>query len=175
LDLPILALVLWVQVERPLILIAESGGLIGVMTSEGRVPSKPEGDGYAAESWLENGGEVIEQASANARSGLDQTALRTTRDSLPGASVVHVSGKTALGQLEGCGGAEILISNVAVEDARPCDVLDLKRRRETGSVAGLMLEGKLVLVTAHSMSGERLWTIHLALRRFDEATGLSGQ
>lgn len=164
--LGVVALVLWVRSERPVLLIAESGGLIGVMTDEGRVMSKVEGDGYAAESWLENDGEVVEQASAHARSGLDQSILRTTRVMLSGTDVVLVTGKTALEALDGCGGADVLISNTVLAGTRPCDVIDLARLRETGSIAGRTVDGTLTLVTSRDLTGERPWTIGPA-RRWD--------
>jgi competence protein ComEC len=161
-----LALILWVGAERPVLLIAESGGLIGVMTDQGRVLSKAEGDGYAAESWLENDGEVVDQASAHARVGLDQAVLRTTRVTLSGTDVVLVTGKTALAALDGCGGADVLIANTVLQGARPCEVIDLARLRDAGSMAGRAVGGSLVMVSSRDMTGQRLWTMQ-PLRRWE--------
>jgi competence protein ComEC len=51
-------------VERPGLLVAGSGGLVGVMTPEGRALSKARGDGFAADSWLENDGDPVGQEAA---------------------------------------------------------------------------------------------------------------
>jgi hypothetical protein len=63
------AMALWGAVERPDLLVAGSGGLVGVMTPEGRVLSKARGDGFAADSWLENDGDPVGQEAAHARQG----------------------------------------------------------------------------------------------------------
>ena len=77
--LPIaVAMALWGTVQRPDVLIAGSGGLVGVMTPEGRALSKARGDGFAAESWLENDGDPVGQEAAYARAGFagDEGARR---------------------------------------------------------------------------------------------------
>ncbi len=156
--LPLLALILWAGAERPAVLVAASGGLIGVMSPEGRALSKPEGEGYAAEIWLENDGEVVSQALAHARPGLDQTELRLTRVSLAGFGILHVAGQRALDALESCGGADLLITNVALRDARPCEVWDAPRLREAGSLAVYIRDGQPDVITSQSVAGQRLWT-----------------
>lgn len=47
---------LWSAAERPDVLISDTGGLVGVMTPEGRALSKAKGQGFVAENWLENDG-----------------------------------------------------------------------------------------------------------------------
>ena len=53
----------WYQTQRPDILIADRGALVGVMTSEGRAISKPKGAGFVARIWLENDGEKQTKAA----------------------------------------------------------------------------------------------------------------
>jgi competence protein ComEC len=73
--LPILlALVLWQGVERPVLLIADDAGLVGVMTQEGRALSKGRGAGFAAESWLQKDGELPDQIGAAARWQMPEVA-----------------------------------------------------------------------------------------------------
>ena len=55
------------QTQRPDILIADRGALVGVMTSEGRAISKPKGAGFVARIWLENDGDKINQSEAHDR------------------------------------------------------------------------------------------------------------
>jgi len=156
LALPAVALGLWVAQERPALLIADSGALIGVMTAEGRVLSKARGDGFAADNWLENDGSVTSQEEAFARSGLMQ-ADRITRVRLAGASVLQIAGETALAGIADCDGADILIVSVVAPTDRPCEVFDLQRLRQTGSVAGYLRAGKLDLITVADVTGDRLW------------------
>ena len=155
--LPVIALGLWLTQERPVLLIADSGALIGVMTDAGRVLSKASGDGFAAENWLENDGSVTSQQEAFARNGFVQSE-RVTRVTLAGSQVMQVAGETALTGITDCDGADILIATVVTPTARPCDVYDLQRLRQTGAVAGYLRDGKLTLVTVAEVTGDRLWT-----------------
>ncbi|MCC5975238.1 MAG: ComEC family competence protein [Rubellimicrobium sp.] len=154
---PLLALVLWAGVERPVLLVADTGGLIGVMGPEGRVLSKPQGDSYAAEAWLMSDGEIVTQSDAHSRQGLE-TRDRITRVSLPGAELIFVTGQTAHARLDGCDGADILIANVELETPLPCETYDLARLRETGALSGRLREGVLTLDTAAARAGKRLWS-----------------
>ncbi|KAA9009120.1 ComEC/Rec2 family competence protein [Histidinibacterium aquaticum] len=144
---------LWAAAERPALLIAEGGGLVGVMTAEGRGLSKPRGDGFAAGVWLENDGTPVAQEIAYDR-GVTKGAIASAGP----VSVIHVTGKRALEGLAGCGGAGIVVTNVESGTERPCLVLDVSRLRETGSVAGYADEGRLVLRSASELTGARLWT-----------------
>ncbi|CAN0606701.1 unnamed protein product, partial [Ectocarpus sp. 12 AP-2014] len=62
-----LAFLLWSQAERPEMLIAQSGGIIGVMTEQGRALTKPKGEAFASGIWLENDGDRADQPTAFAR------------------------------------------------------------------------------------------------------------
>ncbi len=154
------ALWLWVQGERPAVLIADSGALVGVMTAQGRALNKPTGDSFAASLWLENDGVIRDQETA-AQIGaetFETLAERVVRVRIGTAVVLQVSGTRALAALDGCGGADILILNTALEETRPCDVYDTLRLRDTGSLAGWLDNGNLQLRTAAQMSGQRLWS-----------------
>lgn len=67
-----MALMLWVTVARPAVLIAE-GGLVGVMGPEGRALSRDRGSGFTALNWLENDGDLAAQSTAAARAGFSDT------------------------------------------------------------------------------------------------------
>lgn len=159
LALPMAAMVLWFAADRPVLLVAETGGLVGLMTDDGRVLSKATGDSYVAENWLENDGETVMQEAAHARPGM-VTEARVTRISLQGAEVLHVTGKVAFAAIADCGGADLLISNVVADPGvtRNCDVFDLTRLRETGAIAARVEDGAIILVTAADLAGDRLWT-----------------
>jgi hypothetical protein len=64
-----LAGALWTGGERPGVLVSDTGGLVGVMTEEGRALSRLRGDGFVAGIWLENDGDRATQEEAAARPG----------------------------------------------------------------------------------------------------------
>ena len=157
--LPVAAAVwLWAGVERPDLLVAESGALMGLRTAEGRSLSKARGDGFVAGIWLENDGDAATQEAAFAREGL-RRAGRVTRARLGDWEVVQVTGKTALAALPGCGGGDILVTDQPLEAPRPCLGYDLAALRRSGALAlRLAPDGALRIVTAAEVSGDRLWS-----------------
>ena len=160
LSLPALAFLLWAGSERPVLLIASSGGLVGVMTDAGRVLTKPRGDGFTAGNWLENDGDTVTQQDAAARADLVDTT-RIWRIQVAGMEVMQVGGTMALSSLTDCGGAAILITNEDAGEGRPCLVLDPRRLRDTGAIAGHVRDRTLVLVTTAEVTGHRHWSAPL--------------
>lgn len=156
----VLAGAMWQQTERPALLVADDGALVGLMASEGRVLSKSSGSGFVADIWLENDGNPVAQAVAAEREGLDLRA-RWAMAQLGNWQIVQVSGKTALAAVDGCDGADILISNQVDEVTRPCLVYDLARLRDTGALAlDLSANGDLAITTAHGVAGARPWNLN---------------
>jgi len=149
--------ILWQQTERPDLLVADNGALIGLQGPEGRVLSKPTGSGFVAGVWLENDGAPVAQAQAAAREGLISRG-RVTWAEIGEWRLVQVSGKTALAGLTGCDGADILISNQVDDVIRPCLTYDLARLRNTGALAlNLAPNGDLLIETAYGNAGKRPW------------------
>lgn len=164
---PLIAgLALWQVADRPAVLIADSGSLIGVMTPEGRAVSKASGESFAATSWLENDGAPVEQQVAYGRDGLVEDG-RTVRAQVAGTRILAVRGSTALAAIQGCGGADLLVTNQEYQALAGCDVFDIRRLRETGAVAAWLEDGKLRLVTVRDHTGERLWNTRSVRRRAD--------
>ena len=151
------ALLFWFNAERPNILVADNGSLIGVVGAQGRALSKETGSSFVASIWLENDGAPVAQTIAAKRPGYDREG-RVVYASVGNFRLVQVSGKTALAKLQGCGGADVLISNQVIEDAYPCAVFDVVKLRETGSLAiSLRDDGALKIVSARAIAGNRLW------------------
>lgn len=149
--------VLWGMAERPALLIADSGGLIGVMGAEGRALSRAKGDGFVASVWLENDGGPVPQADAAERPGIARDQ-RTFRIEIGGVKIVQVSGKTALAALDGCGGADLVISNQAETAVLPCLTLNARDLRKTGSLSLTVgPDGMLDLSAARAEIGDRPW------------------
>lgn len=136
-----LSAVLWSQTERPYILISDTGGLVGVMTAEGRALNKPKGDSFSAENWLQNDGDGAAQDIAAGRNA-------------PHSPILAITGKRSLEALQDCDGARYLVTNQPDAGERPCETFDLNRLRQTGSVA-IYENGRIE--TARELTGERLW------------------
>lgn len=150
------AVVLWAKTERPPLLIAQSARLVGVLTAEGRVLSKPRGDSFTALSWLENDGDIALQAAAYDRAGLAGDAgMRQFQ--LGGHRIVFLSGRGATTRIpEACRTAELVIVAKAGA-AAPCRVIDEEKMRESGALAVYPEPEGLRLIGAVQYGGNRLW------------------
>ena len=149
----LLAFYLWSQTDRPAILIADSGAVFGVMTVDGRSVTKERGDGFAVQSWLENDGDAVPQSTAFTRAGwsVDERIFETQ---IADKKLLLASGKTALARVQGCDGADVLITNQSDDIERPCIVYDIDVLRTVGAVA-ISQEG--AIITARDVTGARLW------------------
>jgi competence protein ComEC len=152
------ALALWAMAERPALLISETGGLIGLMTPQGRVLSKPRGDGFAAQVWLENDGDAADQAGAAARPGLPG-APDDRRFRVGDLEVRHLTGRDVAGRLgERCGPGLVVVNQVVdARPAGPCRIVDPGTLRQSGAIAVLVEHGAARIVTARDRTGDRLW------------------
>ncbi|MCP9483104.1 ComEC family competence protein [Shimia sp. CNT1-13L.2] len=146
----ILAAGVWGLAERPHVLIADSGGLVGVLQDGGRALSKERGQGFVAQNWLENDGDGATQAEA---------ALRwQVAHVVGGRSIRHLSGKRQVAGFDGCKAGEIVVlSHAPVQEVVGCDVLHPEILKDTGSVALSWRGGVLQKKTAREISGRRLW------------------
>lgn len=172
---PALALALWWEVERPLLLISESGRLVGVLGAEGRLLNRGRGDGFVAGIWLENDGDPVSQVQAYARGGgaadggVPRRIMRAA-----GVQIVVLGGK-APDIAADCGAGRLLLApgaDLSLSDGGECTIIDARRLRETGALAGWMdvdgrMDGRLngrgsgarlVLRTAKQAAGVRLWS-----------------
>jgi competence protein ComEC len=155
--LMVLALVLWWQAERPLALISQSGGLVGVMTPQGRALSKPKGDGFAATSWLENDGDRAGQAEAHGRAAFGDDAVRVVE--IEGLTLFHATGKRAAAEaVARCREAAAVVVNVAVDAPSECEVYDAVRLDRVGALAIEKGPEGPRMVTARQVAGARLWS-----------------
>ena len=143
--------VLWHGATRPAVLIADTGGIVGVITPQGRALSKPKGAGFIALNWLENDGDGADQPAAAARWG--------GRMALAGQEIIHLSGKRAVAAFGGCHSGQIVVASVEVEgDIGECMLFDPISLRTTGAVSLSEVDGRIETQTARQMAGARLWT-----------------
>lgn len=151
---------LWALTDRPTLLVADNGGLIGQMGTQGRVLSRAKGSGFVAGIWLENDGRPVAQEFAAARDGLTRDGRWVTAR-LGHYRVIQATGKTALADLAGCDGADVMITNQVDDTPRPCLTFDLRRLRQSGSIAfDLDADGHLQITTARDVTGTRPWNVH---------------
>lgn len=146
----IAAFLLWNGSERPDVLVASTGGLVGVMTEKGRALSKSKGDGFAAQSWLENDGDGASQATAADRLGG------------PGPGHVDLALITGRGgterAIEACLTHSVVVTSAEVEVDGPCNLFDVTRLRATGAIAIRAGANGPKIVSAREVQGSRLWT-----------------
>ncbi|WP_185960836.1 ComEC/Rec2 family competence protein [Aliiroseovarius halocynthiae] len=156
----VIALAGWALVERPAVLISSSGGLIGVMFSDGRVMSKARGEGFAARSWLENDGDAATQQTAFERAGFGGQRGQLKVD-LPGLSIMHLSGRGAEDRLgDACAKVDVVVLAAWREGALPtgCSVLDRKYLTKTGAVAVHLAPKGWYITPSRTEGISRLWT-----------------
>lgn len=152
------ALVLWSQSERPVMLIAQSGGMIGLMTPEGRALSKPKGEAFASGIWLENDGDPVDQATAFARARFREEG-RMRWIPVGDGVVLHATGKVAAAEaVERCASVDLVVVNVDVTPPKGCVLYDAGRLMKTGSLAVKPSEQGLNVTTAREFGGLRLWS-----------------
>ncbi|NVO55384.1 ComEC family competence protein [Rhodobacteraceae bacterium B1Z28] len=150
---PVLAaFLLWDSGHRPKVLVAASGGLVGVMTDEGRALSKKKGSGFVATVWLENDGDGVDQTQAALRWPQDTGVVQ--RFSLNDKELIHLTGKRAARVFDECYENQIIVSAVAVDLKGKCGVFDPDRLLETGSLS--FSDGQMT--TSAEMTGYRLWS-----------------
>ena len=151
----LIALAGWTQADRPAVLIAETGGLVGVMTDQGRALSRPRGDGFVARNWLEADGDTADQAEAAARlAGADRLTVA-------GETFVQLAGTRAAEELPGvCAAGVTVVANTALPRPAPgpCRLLDPAELARTGALAGSATPEGLIWVAAQDRAGDRPWT-----------------
>lgn len=166
----VLSLLIWGQGARPIVLIAESGGLVGVMTPQGRAVSRARGEGFVAQKWLESDGDSATQTEAAARwdavgaGGAElpdaQAATNVARFMLAGQIYAHVTGRASEAAVPVlCAEGRIVITDQRVR-APPegCAVWDASAMGQSGARAGYLRGDMLIWRAAASVAGDRRWT-----------------
>lgn len=153
------AVALWAAHPRPDILIADNGRIFGVLTDAGRILSSGAGNGYAAESWLRDDGDLASQAEAHARGRLERRRNRIEAE-VPGMGrLLYVGVRDPASAGADCAAAAILIApNWRSGPSGPCLFVGGDRLRREGALAidfgrdGVRVRG------ARSENARRPWT-----------------
>lgn len=156
LGLVALGLVLWAAHGRPDVVIADDGRLFGFRTAAGRVLSGT-GNGFAAETWLREDGDLASPEEAYARGGLRRVKHRIRAD-VPGiGTVLYVGASQAEAGL--CETAAVLIApNWAEAPAGRCLFVGKERLRREGALAIRLTSAGLRVEGARAASRGRPWT-----------------
>lgn len=143
------AVALWINAERPEILVAEGGALVGVMTDRGRALSRSKGSGFIAEVWLENDGQGLDQLAAAALWDTQKMPIR------------HIHGKRNAESYQGCTDGNLVIASADLPDkpkAANCAVFDAAALKGQGSLSITYTDtGTWQIKKARDRSGARLW------------------
>ncbi|MCL4190033.1 MAG: ComEC/Rec2 family competence protein [Rhodobacteraceae bacterium] len=153
------AAALWAGAPRPVLLVAETGTLIGVLGPQGRVLSKGTGETFVGRSWLESDGDAALPEAAAARPWPGPGPGRLV---LGGVEVVHLAGRGARDRLEeACRPGAVVILGAAAPEAaepRPCRLIDRAVLARTGALALTPGPGGLEATAAAGRAGRRPWT-----------------
>ena len=154
-----LALLVWAETQRPTLLIAREGEVVGLMRDGGRVLSRARAGSFTAENWLQSDGDNATQDEAFARSGYD---ARDTVVHLRGGSfdVVHLAGQRALAQLQDvCLPGRIVVVTKEPEARQgPCQIISPRDLRQSGALALSYTRGVVTMKSVAQASGQRRWT-----------------
>ncbi|AHD09407.1 ComEC/Rec2 family competence protein [Phaeobacter gallaeciensis] len=151
---------IWYGNPRPAVLAAPNGGIVGVLTAEGRALSRAKGHGYAAERWTENDGSLQTQEegaqlwpliAGPEAPGKSVTAYLAATDQ----RLTHVMGKAAAEAMTECAADEVIISAKPVAPVGGCLVFDEDALHRMGSVQ-MDAEGRWT--SAQDVVGTRLWS-----------------
>ncbi len=147
-----LSMVLWMNTQRPDVLIADNGSLIGVMTEKGRALNRARGSGFVAMNWLENDGVALEQEAAAA----------LWREGLAPVPIIALRGKRAAAGFAGCRPEDWVVMNTRPEaggplTGLPCKVLHPGTLRKSGALALYIDDTGVREVSARQITGARLW------------------
>ena len=173
-----IGLVFWSTAERPLLLVSGDGGIIGLMTSEGRALSKPKGAGFVAQSWLEDDGDLTDQIGAFQRAGFSGQ-VGALQAKIDGTQIFHFTGKDAGEQARAAcaDGAWVLLPTIWVRSDQPgkCQVFDARYLSETGALAVYSEKTGLRIVAAREVAGQRLWNSPVRKGSFPKNKAVSGK
>ncbi|KAB7615680.1 ComEC family competence protein [Amylibacter sp. SFDW26] len=163
------AFTLWTQTERPVVLISDTGRLLGILHNGERALNRSKGSGFAASVWLENDGDRKGQEIAAFRSDGFSDVMKIN---LYNKEIGYVWPKsTPITDIENiCSQVDILIApNLKDKLSAGCFQITKPYLRYQGAVA-LTLSGQSIHIkTARQVTGERLWNTWWLRKRADKS------
>lgn len=146
----------WFLAERPAVLIAAEGNLVGVMTPEGRALSRARGAGFVAETWLENDGSGRDQAAAADLWPL-QDRPKIARIGTSGTEIIHLQGKSVPQTWSECTPGQLIVAEVSLDLQGPCVVISPDSLKHSGALAVFVTDTGSYFLSDRDVTGHRLW------------------
>jgi len=179
----LIALLNWQGEGRPSLLVSDTGGLVGILTAEGRALSRDRGEGFVASAWLEDDGDRADQATAAARALWRADGVGQAAD-IAGWRIWHGHGRrTPEAVAAACAAHDIVILSepapapdaamAAAADLRArlsgpkpvtigtgggCLIIDGPLLGQTGALAISLKDDALIITSARMHQGYRLWS-----------------
>ena len=153
----VVALGLWSQSDRPVMLITDNGRMVGIETDKGRALSRAKGNGFAAKTWLENDGDGAVQSTAASRLVFDNAVWEYAIKNQP---VFYLWDKDPEPELlrTACTKSSLIITPQTKKTVDgPCDVINQTTLRNGGAVAVWVTSNGLKLQSSKDVSGHRIW------------------
>jgi competence protein ComEC len=150
----------WNAAPRPLVLVAEDGAQVGVLTDAGRVLSRARGAGFVARNWLAADGDGADQAGAAARPGFRPIPGGVEMD-LGDGVLIHLFGRAAAEGLSAAcrpGATVILAARHTGAPPGPCRLFDEGALARSGALALTGADPALPASAARVVAGQRPWT-----------------
>lgn len=158
------AVVLWVGAERPVVLISESGRLLGVLQDQGRILNKPKGDSFSARVWLENDADIVTQAQAAARGDMHPNVF--TLELAGGTLGFDAQNPDKIDVASICASNDLVVlPRVEVPLPKSCVGWVEGDFSFGGSVAIYTSEQGLRYEDSRTRQGDRLWVLHRKRKR----------
>ncbi|WFE76106.1 ComEC/Rec2 family competence protein [Roseinatronobacter sp. S2] len=158
----VLALLGWVHgSDRPDLLIAHDGVVLGLMGEGGRMISRDRAGSFAVQSWLQADGDLGAQTDGFARAGLSDPRTPAVQMRSGGLDVVHLLGQRGLDYLPDlCTDGRIVVTS-AQPDTRSgtCLLITPRDLRASGAISiSTQGGGGMVMRRVADTGGARPWT-----------------
>jgi competence protein ComEC len=148
--------------DRPDVLIAPGGGLVGVMTEAGRSLNQGRSERYAAESWLKRDGDGASPADAAARPLWRESGDAATAQLADGRALIVLdrSARRAAVAAVCADGALVLAPHRTFSDQpQRCALFDRSALEKTGALSVATDKDGLRIETALDPLRARLWSV----------------
>jgi competence protein ComEC len=154
-----LAFGLWAVSERPVALVSSDGALVGVLGPDGRALSSASGAGFAAQTWLQDDGDLATPKEAALRAGF--TGPKGVRQfTLAGLTITVLAGKAGLAALpDACAKSAVVILAASQPPPAaapgPCQMIDASTLAASGALSLVPGDKGISLVPVRRF--KRIW------------------
>ncbi|MGB0506291.1 MAG: ComEC/Rec2 family competence protein [Pikeienuella sp.] len=155
------ALAIWlIGQDRPHLLVAGDGRLLGLMTEQGRALDHKSAQSYAGGQWLRRDGDLASNPEAARRPGFEQAPKLTIAPLSNGWRVVNTYKRLKTADVAFlCTTKTILISRWQIKDEHgDCIILSGSELRDLGAFSITETGTDVEVSSATQLAGQRFWT-----------------